>query len=321
MTEAAQSKLHEIVLGAHGLATSTRDRYVRDLNQWIDFAGPEPHGWTRERARDFYNALLERMKPQSANRLMASVAYASRWFAHYANNPGLDFAKVQTAKPKDKKTQFAITEEEAQSLLASCDNTPIGARDFALLVVGLETGMRRMSLEGMTIEDTLLLPSPRWPCPATLVPLKGQDPNWVPLSDTATIAINLWLNMLANLRTRSGASAAVAGPLFRPLTRRIVGVSRVFVAETRPLSESAITKILHERSKGRVNPHLLRHTFITWRTEIAKLKPHEIAAITHHDLSKLLGALGGYMDLRALGAESRNHTPRWLVELVQRRAH
>ena len=85
------------------------------------------------------------------------------------------------------------------------------------------------------------------------------------------------------------------------------------------LSRSAITRLLDERTKAaglpRVNPHLLRHTFITWRAN-AGLQPHEIAAITHHDTKKETGALGGYIDQRVTGERVRNATPAWLAELV-----
>lgn len=306
------SKLHEIVQNANDLAATTRDRYLRDLNQWVTFAGADPAGWTRYQAAAFYKQLLERMRPQSANRLMASIAYASRWWAHFENNPALDFARVQTARPKDKKPQEALDEQAARRLLATCDRSIVGVRDFALIVVGLETGMRRMSLTAMQIEDTLLGPAPRFQCPATFVPLKGKDPAWVPLSDTALAALQPWLTLLATQD----------GPVFRPLARHAGRLSAAWAAEPRALSKSAVAKLLDERARtaglGHLNPHLLRHTFVTWRSEQG-LQPHEIAAITHHDVTKAIGALGGYIDPRATGARVRNATPAWLAELVQAR--
>src|SRR5262245_32423954 len=86
------SELHRVVMEAHNLAQTTREKYLRDLNQWIDFAGANPANWTRKKAAAFYTKLLGRgMKPQSANRLMAGVGFASRWWAHLEHNPDLDF--------------------------------------------------------------------------------------------------------------------------------------------------------------------------------------------------------------------------------------
>lgn len=309
---ATASKLHEIVLGANDLAPSTRDRYFRDLNQWIAFAGTDPTGWTRTRARDFYASLIARMRPQSANRLMASIAYASRWWAHYEANPSLDFALVQTARARDKKPQRALDEAAVRRLLATCDRSIAGVRDFALIVVALETGMRCMSLTSLTIEDTLFGPTSRWPYPATFAELKGRDPAWVPLSDTALSALGPWLELLA-------ARDVGEGPLFRPLQHHTSQQRAEFVPASRKLSRSAIVKILAERAKaaqlGHINAHLFRHTLVTWRAGQG-LQPHEIAAITHHDITKALGALGGYLDLCEIGGRVRNLTPAWLVELV-----
>lgn len=315
MTEPA-SELHKIVLNAHDIAPATRDHYLRDLDQWIAFAGMSPKGWTRRKAAEFYNSLLARpMKPQSANRLMAGIAYASRWWAHYENDEKLDFAHVQTARAKGQKVQEALSEDEARRLLETCDKTLIGIRDFALLVVGLETGMRRMSLESMTIEDTLLGPSTRSPYPAAFVELKGKDPTWVPLSDVAVLALRPWLADL-------DYSGVHEGPLFRPFRRHVGKRTTTLIAEAKQLSRSAIGKIFDERAAAaglrHINPHLLRHTFVTWRAA-AGLAPHEIAAITHHDLGKAIGTLGGYMDARAIGGQVRNRAPAWLADLVAER--
>jgi integrase len=262
------------------------------------------------------------MRPQSANRLMASIAYASRWWAHFANDASLDFALVQRARSKDKKPQAPLSAEEARQLLITCGTSPAGHRDFALIVVGLETGMRQVSLASMTIEDTLLEPGPRSPYPAAFVALKGKDPAWVPLSDASVIAIHLWLVALARLRVAADSGAADAGPLFRPLAHRVVRSARTQIAATRALSHTAIDDILNNHAKAaglrRINPHLLRHTFVTWR-ERQGLQPQEIAAITHHDITKALGALGGYMNPREIGGSVRNRTPEWLAELVRAR--
>jgi integrase len=312
---APASKLHEIVIGANDLAATTRDRYLHDLNQWIAFAGVDPAGWTRPRARDFYTSLLARMRPQSANRLMASVAYASRWWAHFEANPSLDFALVQTAKARDKKIQQALDEDAARRLLATCDRSIAGVRDFALIVIALETGMRCMSLTSLTIEDTLLGPAPRWPYPATFAELKGRDPAWVPLSDTVLAALGPWLELLAARDVREG-------PLFRPLQHHTSQQQGCFIPASRAISRSAIVKIFAERARaaklGHINPHLFRHTFVTWRASQG-LQPHEIAAITHHDITKALGALGGYLDVREIGGRVRNATPPWLAEFVTNR--
>jgi integrase len=310
MVTSNQSRLHEIVISAHNIAETTKSRYLRDLDQWIAFAGANPINWTRKAAAVFYDELLKRMKPQSANRLMKSVGYASRWFAHYENNDDLDFARVATAKAKDRKPQLALDEASARALLDTCDRSYAGIRDFALIVVGLETGMRCMSLLGM--QRGLVNALGSWPYPAAFVPLKGRDPDWVPLSDISLVALNQWLLVLDRYQR-------LTGPVFCSLQRAIG--STPFRPTDKELSMSGVAKIFSERSKlaglRHINPHLLRHTFVTWREAMGQ-KPQEIAAITHHSLGKL-GALGGYMDAREIGGRVRNSTPPWLADLVHRR--
>lgn len=325
--------LHEVVRGGHDLAKTTRERYLRDLDAWIEFAGEDPSGWTRKQAQEFYNALItkRRLKPQSANRLMASIQYASRWWAHQENNASLDFAEVREASARDKSVKHSLSQDHAYTLIDSLHNKgmvtcPYRLRDLALIVVGLETGMRRMSLETMTLEETLIdsdqVAERRAPYPLAKTLIKGSNGTRVPipLSDVACNALRPWRDWLHKTYD------IWRGPMFRGLDERTIrhgeeSYSRSLVTRPSPhaISATAIVEILRRRCKAagipRVNPHMFRHTFITWRAD-AGFQPHEIAAMTRHSITGL-GALGGYFDLSALGAKIRNSTPEWLKELIR----
>jgi hypothetical protein len=103
-----ESELHHVVENAPDLAASTKDRYLRDLNRWIDFAGADPSGWTKEQARAFYVSLSARMQPQSAARLFASVQYAAKRWSTALGRPGLNFAPTGHAYATDVATSTAI---------------------------------------------------------------------------------------------------------------------------------------------------------------------------------------------------------------------
>jgi len=305
------SALHMIVASAPDLAPSTRDKYLRDLNTWITFAGEHPSGWTPAQAQAYYAHLLARgLRPQSANRLMSSVQYAAKWWSHQERKPELYFAQIRSSKPSNLIKQHALDEETAIQLLATCDKSPPGLRDFALIVVGLETGMRRMSLAAMDLEQL-----GNKPYPLIKVPMKGTRDELVPvpLSDAALAALTPWSKYLGTRR----------GPIFRPLQRRI-GASGRFDYEIldRGLSPSAIQKMLATRAVAakvdHVHPHMFRHTFITWRSK-AGHAPHEIASITGHTVPGA-GALGGYIDMEVIGERMRTSTPSWLTEIIARRA-
>lgn len=317
-----QTVLHEIIRDGNDLAESTRERYLRDVDVWISFAGADPEGWTRKKAQDFYNHLIrqKRLRPQSANRLMASIQYAARWWAHQENNESLNFATVRTAGARDKIAKHAMSHEHAMALVGTCLHVELDAhrmRDLAIIVVGLETGMRRMSLQSMLIEDTLIdddqVRARRAPYPLANVLVKGSNGARVPvpLSDTACRAIRPWRAwLLASTPKRTG-------PLFQGLDERDVGIVTTLPSGNE-LSATAIVAMLERRCEQakipRVNPHMFRHTFSTWRAD-AGLAPHEIAAITRHTITGI-GALAGYLDLGAIGAKARNSTPDWLRELI-----
>jgi site-specific recombinase XerD len=306
------SELHDIVANSLELAESTRERYLRDLNSWIEFAGEHPSGWTRKRAQDFYLHLLHerKLKPQSANRFMQSIIYASQWRAKRENDPSLDFAVLQMKSDEDPALRSALTQEQATKLLETClPKTPIDLRDFALIVIGLETGMRRMSLIDLNLESIIMAPYPH-----SLVRAKGKSKLSVPISDTTIKALDPWRAWML------GRRGIRKGPVFRALTKRKDGDIFVYTPGHRPISAQAIQDILTKRSKqagiNHVHPHMFRHTFVTWRFS-AGLSPHEVAAITGHTLSGL-GAMAGYMDMAAIGQRARASTPEWLAELVER---
>jgi integrase len=310
------SELHKIVESTPRghIAKSTKARYLKDLDVWIGFAGDDPAGWTRDKAQDFYNHLLAKgLKPQSANRLMASVHFASKWWAHRQNRDELHFAIVQMSSKRNEIEKHALTEDEARKLLDTCANyptNPIDLRDRALIVIALETGMRKMSLRSMEIENTIFdahkIRHARLLCPTALVHMKGSDDARipVPLSDACVHVLQPWIAWLAGKGRESG-------PLFTALLDR----GNVKLAlDRKSLTDTAIQKLVSERAEaaqiGHCYPHLFRHTFVTWRSAMG-LTPFEIASITGH-VVRDVGALGHYMDMRAIGDRVRNNTPAWL---------
>jgi integrase/recombinase XerD len=271
--------LHKIVRESPKLAPSTRDYYLRDVDSWVAYAGADPRGWTRDRAQAYYMMLItpaneggQGLLPQSANRKLASLSYASSWWAKKQNRPDLHFAVVEKAGNKRAAKRDALTPEDAAKLIATCDaGTPIDLRDRALIVVGLETGMRRMSLVGMDLDK---IQKAKEGYPVALVPLKGagSDLYAVPLSDTAMAALEPWRAWLRKQRAGKGA-------VFRPLTKRIGEKSGKLAYELDGdrLSLVSIYKIVVHRAEQaglkHVHPHIFRHTFITWRID-AGMKPY-----------------------------------------------
>lgn len=300
-----ESDLHRIVQDAPDLAPSTRERYLRDLNGWIDFAGANPSGWTPSQAQAFYSQMLTSMKPQSATRTFASLQYAARWWAISLNRPDLNFTTIRTAKATRPEGGKPLEAADAIRLLDTCDTSPNGVRDYALIVLGLETGMRRMSLSAATIEG--LTPT------NIRVPIKGSNSELVDIvvTDTAYAALVPWLRLVNAKR----------GPLFRPIVTGTDAKSGRQKRQIPPrrLSDSAIYSLVRERCRKvgvHGHPHVFRHTFTTWRANQG-YQINEIAAVTHHTVN--VGAIGIYIDEKVIAEKMRQSTPAFLREHVARR--
>jgi integrase len=307
----AESVLHQI-LDRSGFSPVTKSRYRLVIDRWISFAGSDPLGWTRERAQDFYDHLIATVAVQSANTYILSLRYVSRWYAMRTGQ--LDFAIVQRQRGKkgrgrEREGGPLIEVEEAQALLRTCENgSAIDRRDLALLVVGLETGMRRMSFLGLhaeAIHHTRNFPS-------VLVPIKGpggEETFDVPLSDTAFAALRSWVDWLKKQRIASG-------PVFRKLAYGRLGDV---------LTPTGINELLETRSSAanirRINPHMLRHTFISWRNragflpiDIGEITGHKVKTYVVDGMAMKIGGMNTYFHREI--EPIRSATPPWLAQLV-----
>jgi len=305
--------LHDI-LARGNLSPITRQKYIRHLNEWIAFAGEDPSGWTRMRMQEFYGQLLARgVSIRAANVYVSGLRFVSKWYAMLNAQPGLDFAIIQTQREANPKVGGVLGEAEIRALIDTCAPlAPIDRRDRAMLIVGLETGMRRKSLAGMTLENI----GKRAGCMRALVPIKGKGgvETWdVPLSDTSLIALEDWRKWLYNRGIKQG-------PTFPRLKKRLDKTGRLGYVPSGTLTVEGVYAIIKARADAaglpEVYPHLLRHTYYTTRTELG-LSPEQRAAVTGVKLQGL-GPQTAYIDLDALGIEARNATPEWFATYVRK---
>lgn len=212
--------------------------------------------------------------------------------------------------------RHVMTKAQAQKLLATCaSDSPIDLRDRAMFIIGLETGMRRISLVGMTLEGIHKCDNGY---PVADVPIKGSGDKMypVPLSDAALAGLEPWRRWLRSQKISKGA-------VFRGLTRRIGPIGRSVYDVSDGLSLVSIYKIVTHRARQagleHIHPNIFRNTFITWRLEQG-LSPFQIAAITGHKLSNLPGmsSMGTYIDAARVGETARTSTPEWLSDLTRK---
>lgn len=312
----ADTILHEMVRDSPSLSDSTKQTYLSDINAWVAFAGTDPKKWTRHEAQRFYTHLRGRMQTQSANRVMATLAYAAGWWATKENKPELDFSVIQKAKPEDIEDREALTANQSQSLLEVIvrhqkKDPQRVTRDLAMVIVDFETGMRRAGLASMRLETTGYVDTTL----ATNVKLKGEPkPYTVALSETADRALKPWGRFLED-------SKITKGPVWRSLRQqgRKLIIGSGFTSQA---IYNLVTQYAEEAKLPRLTPHIIRHTFISWRLA-AGWTPQQIAAITGHQLPRTLGvvhgdigAMHGYVTPSVFWPKVSSGTPEWLKAFV-----
>lgn len=315
--------LHDILDRAQ-LSKTTRDKYRVVLDQWVLFAGADPSGWTRARMSEWRDELIRReCSQETIKTYLASLRYVAKWWS--STHGGIDFTIIQPIDlpTEPSKKRHALVPEQAIKLLETClDRRPnlFDHRDLAMLIVGLDTGMRRGSLAGMEWNKIgMLSRGPNGLYESADVPVKGRRgiQRWkVPLSDTALYALDSW-------RARAGAPS---GPVFPRILRRGPTLTRD------ALSGTAIYNMVTARAKragiGHAHPHLLRHTFVSWRIEnhvdywiIASVTGHSVGGIADFKSEArnhgLVGNVERYVDLELAGAEGRKTTPAWFAQLAR----
>lgn len=166
-------------------------------------------------------------------------------------------ARVAAARPPAPKSRRPVTRDLLEKLLASCDDSPRGLRDRAVLMLGFASGGRRRSeITGLRREDVDLSEfSARGLIWLRLITTKttGQDkaPR-LPLKGRAARALMRWIEV----------ARIEDGPLFRP-------ISRAGRPLPRPLNPTAIRDILRHRLRcaglppDYASPHGLRAGFLT----------------------------------------------------------
>lgn len=185
------------------------------------------------------------------------------------------------------KQAAAISLESLQALVATCDDSPAGVRDRALLLVGFAGAFRRSELVGLLVDDVAISKgglrvtvrrskTDQIGAGAEVGIPRGQFAETCPVR-----AVEAWLSMLGD-RERWGL------PLFRRLSKagRLVGY--------RPMSPCAVWDILAKRValaglEEVMRPHGLRAGFITAAYDGGARDQDIMTHVRHKDLRTTRG--------------------------------
>ncbi len=232
--------------------------YTEDLVQFTRFAVARGRdSWTAMTALDIRRYLAELMGGGAARASVARKLSALRGFFAFLTARRLreDNPMVGLRAPKlaERLPHYLEEDEMSELLRAPETETPLGARDRAILEVLYATGMRVSELVGLNVLD-LARADPTAGLAALRVVGKGRKERVVLLGEEAVTAVQVYLagGRPALLARRQGDDD---GALFLNRTG------------TR-LTDRSVARLLHKyvmRTCARrgISPHALRHTFAT----------------------------------------------------------
>lgn len=272
--------LLDLIAKARSLRPNTKRAYENAVRQWIDFAGDDSRAWTAVTGQAFYEALLSQgIAAETANNMVSGgLAFAfKRAHALYAIPNIVEAIDKVKVVDDGNDGRHALTTPQAKALLVACNGTSlIDQRDHALVVLGLYTGMRRMSL----VDVDLGRVADHGAYVTLSVILKGGDRYKVPLAGAAWKLTARYRESLVKARGRAG------GPMFPGLTLRAApGQPFGELTVGKALSEDGLYRALQKRAKAaglsKFHPHLFRHTFSTW-CRVANVEDYLIEVVTGH---------------------------------------
>jgi integrase/recombinase XerD len=193
---------------------------------------------------------LEAGRKNSVRTRNARLAAVHSLFRHAALLRPDDAAAIQRVlaiPPKrfDRALVTYLTEEEITALLAAPDRgTWTGRRDYALLMLVCQTGLRASELLHLTVSDVHLGIGAHVSCLG-----KGRKQRITPLTTATTTTLRVWLAERAGLPTEPLFPTRRGDPLSRDGLQRRLTIHSTTAAQACPTL----------RGKH-ISPHVLRHS-------------------------------------------------------------
>jgi integrase/recombinase XerD len=193
---------------------------------------------------------LEKHRRNSVRTRNARLAAIHSFFRYVALQEPAASATCQRVlaiptKKTERKLVTSLARVEQEALLAAPDRTTwLGRRDYAIIMLLLQTGLRVSELRDLRCEDVVLTAGAHVRCRG-----KGRKERCTPLTRESVAVIKAWL------AERRGLPAEPAFPSRREVVLSRDAVERLVTKYT----EIAAATCASLRTKN-VTPHVLRHT-------------------------------------------------------------
>jgi len=237
-----------------GKSTNTIKAYGESLRRFTEIAREEgfPEDVTRITPTHLYTYLgrYTNYSLETRHRYFREVRCFFNWLVEAGYLQKTPFHSLRNVRLPQKIVQ-PFSPDEVARLLACCDpDTAIGARDCAVLLTLLDTGVRCSELVQLDLDD-IDLDGGR----LRILHAKGNKQRVVPFASRCREALLRYLDMRGQ----------EPGPLFLATTghrRLLQGVA---------LRPNGLKQILRRRGRDagvpKVHAHRFRHTFATWAIE------------------------------------------------------
>jgi site-specific recombinase XerD len=195
----------------------------------------------REHVESFMADLLEKWKPATAANRYRSLQAFFKWLTDEGEIPSSPMVRMQ---PPHVPTEppAVLTEDDLRRLLKTCNGRTFeDVRDSAIILMLIDTGMRRAECANLKMEDVDFDQS------VAVVMGKGRRPRACPFGRKAAVALDRYF------RQRGRMTGSERPELW---------LSRY--GRPGPLTDSGIYQILERRAceaNLKINPHQFRHSF------------------------------------------------------------
>jgi site-specific recombinase XerC len=187
----------------------------------------------REHVEAFLTDQLERWKPATASVRYRSLQAFWKWAVEEGEVTVSPMANMRPPMIPEEPPRV-LTDDELRALLDTCDTTPEGRRDAALIRVFIDSGARLAEVAGLTLDDVDLDGG------SIRVMGKGRRMRVAGIGARTCKAVDRWLRV----------RGMDPGPLW--------------IGRRGAMTPSGIRQMVWRRSEdagiGRVHPHLFRHT-------------------------------------------------------------
>lgn len=193
---------------------------------------------------------LEKQRRNSVRTRNARLAAIHSFFRYVALQEPAHSATCQRVlaiptKKAERKLVTSLTRIDQEALLAAPDRTTwLGRRDYAIIVLLLQTGLRVSELRDLRCEDVVLTAGAHVRCRG-----KGRKERCTPLTRETVAVFKAWFIERAGLPTQPAFPSRRGAVLSRDAVERLVTKYTQLAGATCP---SLRTK--------NVTPHVLRHT-------------------------------------------------------------